>query len=239
MKKKLQHGGVFECPHPRHEFICFAPERGRGKALLNLIPHTHSATIHTIPPRTVVRYIIIPHSYTMTAKTAALPKAQDRQIPRASPAQNAVTLSFNGVDFRLIPSSNNENNNANASGISMVPNTNGKFTMINLASFTGSLIVSASALTEFGLMGVTPEIETVASSSPSSNLATTVEDEPSTPNSYAPKEVPRPLGQQQLTFEKKKRETTTKKRVSSFKMQYMYMYLIVMTLNSSFPSCTE
>ena len=139
----------------------------------------------------------------MPAKTATN-RSTSQQAMRGEesspPPQNAITLSFNGVDFRLVPT------DASSNGSISLSSTNGAYTM-NLESFTGSLVVLSSP-TEAAALGVTPS--SVLSNAESS--ARTVEDEPPSPDSYSNKgELVLEQGQKQLPFER----VTSKKRVSS------------------------
>ena len=109
---------------------------------------------------------------------------------------NAITLSFNGVDFRLIPSDESGTGTGTGTGsessssISMVNDSSGKFTVMNLKSFTGSLIVSSSPT--FGNtsdtrnaninMNMNTDVNIDTHTNP--NKATTVEDEPPSPESH-------------------------------------------------------
>ncbi len=121
---------------------------------------------------------------------------QDLPVPSPGASQqdtndannNAITLTFNGVDFRLVPNVS-ARNDCSSSSISMT-NTNGKFTSIQLESFTGSLIVSASALTSLlpsSSSNANPTTNPVTTKSTkdhshqSSQATNTVEDESSEP----------------------------------------------------------
>ena len=105
---------------------------------------------------------------------------------------NAITLSFNGVDFRLIPSdeSGTGSGSESSSSISMVNDSSGKFTVMNLKSFTGSLIVSSSPT--FGNTSDTRNVNIDMNMNTDVNIdthtnlnkATTVEDEPPSPESH-------------------------------------------------------
>ena len=125
---------------------------------------------------------------------------------------NSIILSFNGVDFRLDPilnESSQSNNEGTAGSISVVPNANGKFTMIKLESFSGTLFVS-----EQSKPMVTFEQDRMVQETPTPNqmsLATVeVEESPSPSPPRQPEEIKKSKvvhvkGQQQLTFERKKR----------------------------------
>lgn len=119
-------------------------------------------------------------------------------------AQNSITLSFNGVDFRLIPSGSKSNSKKSNISLSSI---NGEYTSINLESFTGTLVVSGAVGNEIVNQSVTR--------SPKDKKADNIcliDDEPNTPeSSVLPKEVIElDKGQQQISFERK----AGKKRVS-------------------------
>lgn len=115
--------------------------------------------------------------------------------------QNAVTLTFNGVHFNIIPSGGNDN----SCGISFSANTNGEFTTINLKSFTGSLVICKQNSEQTSSLS-----STAMTSDPSLNgdvgevPANTVEDEPHSPGNEPVRQKDIPKGQQQLSFNKKK-----------------------------------
>ena len=121
---------------------------------------------------------------------------------------NSFTLSFNGVDFRLIPSQKNSINSQNdaKSSVSVLQNADGQFTMIKLQSFSGTLYVSEqNNITSSLGQNNFEEIP-----NPTQKLLATVEDEelqsPQKDETKANKVVePKMKGQQQLTFERKKR----------------------------------
>jgi hypothetical protein len=145
--------------------------------------------------------------------------------------QNALTLTFQGVNFSLVPSDTNARksnsvhpdghqvgNSSNSSAF--VSFTNGASTTIHLQSFTGTLVISARGntgnISEFGLThaNVTPVAAPNDSDIKGSVAnARKVEDEPPTPDSYSHSEDSKlEQGQQQLTFQ---RIPENKKRVSA------------------------
>ncbi len=129
-------------------------------------------------------------------------------IPQtASPnqiSQNFITLTFNGVDFRLVPSSASSSAPTDDTpGLSLIPNSGGKFTAIQLNSFTGTLYVCENSSNNFNTE--TPETPIPKSST------TTIEDEGSPVNIHKEEKKIKTVakkGQQQLPFEKKKRVRT-------------------------------
>ena len=167
----------------------------------------------------------------MTVKTASIhPDAPIHQNIDSKLMQNAITLTFNGTDFKLIPSNNEVNSNSSKgdSSISMVAN-GGKFTMLNLQSFTGCLIVSESLSingntndlpsagartnTNMNTNTRTPVVDTRTVTGAASPIpaSATVEDEPPTPSpnhAKAKKIDALPQGQQQLSFVNKKKRVS-------------------------------
>ena len=135
----------------------------------------------------------------------------------APAASNAITLSFNGVDFKLVPSAQNtaggDAGTSACTSISTMSNGNGNFTVLNLNSFTGSLIVSeSSSITQLNEtpaninvgMGITPSMrDGDAIQDHSMAMARTVEDEPPSPEHKEAQETPLQKGQQQLPFVQK------------------------------------
>eukprot|EP00979_Chaetoceros_neogracilis_P013972 scaffold4261_cov250-Chaetoceros_neogracile.AAC.8 len=123
----------------------------------------------------------------------------------AETPSNAITLSFNGVDFRLVPTGNSSNTNSSVS----LSTNNGTYTTINLESFTGSLVVHSSSPIALNNTAATPVDSADIS-------ARTVEDEPATPESYSNKEETLlEQGQKKLPFERvnsKKRTTLSTER---------------------------
>jgi hypothetical protein len=175
-----------------------------GRFFIFCIDITKRHNIHTLQlPPCKLKVLFVELHHTMPAKTATN-RSTSQQAMRGEesspPPQNAITLSFNGVDFRLVPT------DASSNGSISLSSTNGAYTM-NLESFTGSLVVLSSP-TEAAALGVTPS--SVLSNAESS--ARTVEDEPPSPDSYSNKgELVLEQGQKQLPFER----ATSKKRVSS------------------------
>jgi N-acetylneuraminic acid mutarotase len=118
---------------------------------------------------------------------------------------NVITLTFNGVDFNLVPS-----NNDTSAAISLSVDSSGEFKTINLQSFTGSLIVCKNTKQSFSSStAMTTGVST--NSMNCEKAANTVEDEPVSPGHASDplKDIPR--GQQQLSFGSKK-GTKNKKR---------------------------
>lgn len=121
-------------------------------------------------------------------------------------SQNFITLTFNGVDFRLVPSSTSSSAPMDDTpcGLSLIPNSGGKFTAIQLNSFTGTLYVCEKSSNN--VHTETPETPIPKSST------TTIEDEEGSPINIHKEEKKNKTvsekGQQQLPFEKKKRVRT-------------------------------
>lgn len=116
--------------------------------------------------------------------------------------QNFITLTFNGVDFRLVPNTNvtsTDDATDNCCGVTLMPNSGGKYTAIQLNSFTGTLFVSENHNSE-SFLASTPGL-------PAQVASTTIEDEVASPQNKAKdmNVVSAEKGQQQLPFEKKKR----------------------------------
>jgi len=151
---------------------------------------------------------------------------QQSQMPSANIQSNdamnnnAITLTFNGVDFRLVPT--NKTNSSGNGGISM-NSANGTFTTINLEDFTGKLIVSSSPVTNSyllsGAAATRPvSVNTKTPAKPEDRTTNTVEDEPSSPEMVVTKsqESSLPQGQKQLLF-RKLNNPQKKKRSSDMK----------------------
>jgi hypothetical protein len=145
-------------------------------------------------------------------------------------AQNAITLTIQGVNFCLIPSDNpndqcdasninsNENDESSACASSaFLSFTNGQSTSIRLQSFTGTLMIYKSE-EQNPTRALNDKPITAASVPDTQNddkanvvSARKVEDEPTTPNSYSNGNVsPLEQGQQQLSFKR----VSDNKRVS-------------------------
>lgn len=162
-----------------------------------------------------------------------LTAVQQSQMPSANIqsnndiTSNAITLTFNGVDFRLVPT---HKTNYSGNGTISMNGANGTFTTINLEDFSGQLIVSSSAATNsYLLSGATAakpvSVNTKASSTPEDRTTNTVEDEPSSPEMCVTKsqEQSLPQGQKQLLFRKLnnlKKKASQKKRSSVSPMRY-------------------
>lgn len=138
--------------------------------------------------------------------------AQIPNIASKSPvpsSTNVITLTFNGVDFNLVPS-----NNDTSAGISLSANSSGEFTTINLQSFTGSLIVSKNAKEAFATSAMMT-VGVPQNNMNSERAANTVEDDPVSPGNASggpSKDIPK--GQQQLSFGTKKGTKNKKRGVS-------------------------
>jgi len=137
---------------------------------------------------------------------------------------NAITLTFQGVDFCLVPSAvptsgkdNIFDDEDSGCGITLVPDQSGTFTKVHLTSFTGTLCVSSSSIKPLlrpnqqqSHVPRQVQRQRQVPDTPAIALATTVEDEESSPNKTSVQETSRavvlpPKGQQQLPFERKKR----------------------------------
>jgi hypothetical protein len=137
----------------------------------------------------------------MTAQVVKNRSENHQQNMGAETPSNAITLSFNGVDFRLVPTGNSSNTNSSVS----LSTNNGTYTTINLESFTGSLVVHSSSPIALNNVAATPVDSADIS-------ARTIEDEPATPESYSNKEETLlEQGQKKLPFER----VNSKKRVSA------------------------
>lgn len=145
---------------------------------------------------------------------------------------NSFTLSFNGVDFRLVPTQNNNNKNSqnDKSGVSVLQNADGQFSMIKLQSFSGTLYVSEQLQNN-----ITPPLDVnnvKEIPNPTQKSLATVEDEelpsPQKDETKLNKKVEQPKmkGQQQLTFERKKRVNSnddTKKSTKKIKVSHNFI----------------
>lgn len=136
---------------------------------------------------------------------------------------NSISLSFNGVDFRLIPTNdiqdspkdNDDSIIAPSCSISMVPDSNGKFTMIQMNSFTGTLYVSEQQNGGIILNDSSPASSTTntdannTNDSPVKPSTIEIEDASHSSNRSNGNEVKKTVtpnkGQTQLSFERKKR----------------------------------
>ena len=125
------------------------------------------------------------------------------------PNSNEITLEFNGVKFCLNPNQSQIRQKGSCS-LSILPNSQGEFTRIDLTSFTGSLCIFKSSDEEGSL------------TSRQKDKSVPVEDEElvSTPKRSSPKFVSPPPGQKQLPFERKRKllssasETSIQSQVS-------------------------
>eukprot|EP00559_Dactyliosolen_fragilissimus_P002868 CAMPEP_0184859728 /NCGR_PEP_ID=MMETSP0580-20130426/4719_1 /TAXON_ID=1118495 /ORGANISM="Dactyliosolen fragilissimus" /LENGTH=120 /DNA_ID=CAMNT_0027356527 /DNA_START=126 /DNA_END=484 /DNA_ORIENTATION=+ len=99
-------------------------------------------------------------SKSKSKETSTSADDKNRKHKSVNDLQNAITLSFGGVDFRLIPSSSSSSlsKNFNLSSVSMIPNADGDFTAMSLLNFSGTLLVSPSAT----------DIEKVSTNTPAS-----------------------------------------------------------------------
>lgn len=155
---------------------------------------------------------------------------------------NSFTLNFNGVGFHLVPDSNEIcQSDRGTGGVSVLPNADGKFTMIKMQSFSGTLYVSEqsskSPMLAFDQSSIVNETPI-----PTQKSLATVEDEespsPPTPSKFEEIEkqnVHHVKGQQQLTFERKKRvnsnddtkKNTKKIKVSSHRLLQVFVYAYI------------
>ena len=177
---------------------------------------------------------------------------------------NSISLTFNGVDFRLVPSNETQhspkNNDdsivASSCSISMAPNSNGQFTMIQLNSFSGTLYVSEQENVGVILNPSTltsPTTDAAATDTKNSQAKpSTIEIEEASHSSNrskcneAKKTVTPSKGQTQLSFERKKRprlenkgkktatEKNTKKVSRLFFGEQIYTLPIYFVLNVGF-----
>ena len=125
---------------------------------------------------------------------------------------NAITLSFNGVDFRLVPDlhvSDAQAPPSNSKQIAIMPNgQNGKYQGIKLSSFTGTLFISPSPSASLSGEYITANTPMVPEERRELTLnAAVVDEEPASPlgkDTTLDDELP--SGQTQLSFGKKKRK---------------------------------
>jgi len=117
------------------------------------------------------------------------------------PNANAVTLTFNGVTFRLTPTL--PTGSEGHTNLSILPNCMGEFTRINLTSFTGTLCVFKSS-----------EVDESTTSPKMDELATVEDEEVPTPENKGPHFVSPPPGQKQLPFGRKRRTPSSASKPS-------------------------
>lgn len=128
------------------------------------------------------------------------------------PNANAVTLTFNGVTFRLTPTL--PTGSEGHTNLSILPNCMGEFTRINLTSFTGTLCVFKSS-----------EVDESTTSPKMDELATVEDEEVPTPENKGPHFVSPPPGQKQLPFGRKRRTPSSASKPSiSTQVSHIYNY---------------
>lgn len=166
---------------------------------------------------------------------------ESSQMNTMDKVDNSITLTFHGVEFCLVPKQNFNDENSSSKhdntscGITMTPNTSGKFTAINMNSFTGTLYVS-TATNDPAPKQTRIFVGSAAPSTPPPTSSATVEEEsPLSESKELKKErlITTPVkGQQQLSFDRKKRNRPegksrsnrhTKNKVS-YEILFMYMY---------------
>ena len=101
--------------------------------LVNTLPTNIVGNNHNVPANSGVSYQSSPSTQ----------GSNDYNSSNDDKKNNAITLTYNGVDFRLIPTTSCQGSPI-GSGVSLLPDSQGHFTILNLTSFTGTLYVSAS-----------------------------------------------------------------------------------------------
>ena len=126
---------------------------------------------------------------------------------------NAITLTFNGVNFSLVPTKSIDSVHGEcSSSITVIPqNNNGDvgtlFNMIQLKSFTGTLLVSEAPEMNCDMLNSVDTATSIVPSQPQPSPTTTmcIEDEGDEITPEKKSITSHVKGQQQLPFERKKR----------------------------------
>ena len=127
---------------------------------------------------------------------------------------NAVTLSFNGVDFRLVHDTQGSNAESGNKQITIMSDGQ-DYQELKLNSFTGSLVISPSIVPSFNsgvINGNTPMLPIEGVVVPE-NKAAVVDEEPPTPSEKGKtSDDELPSGQTQLSFGKPKKPLVGKNK---------------------------